>query len=108
MLAFPISDFHQELGSNEEILSYVEENFPRVDFPLFGLSTLGESPVYNAIHKQKPNDPVKWNFYKFLVDSNGQVVHVYDKKVRPLEIADQIEQLLAEASRIGGKKVVVS
>jgi len=108
VLAFPISDFHQELGSNEEILSFVEENFPQVDFPLFGLSTLGKSPVYQTIRKQNPDDPVKWNFYKFLVDGNGQVVHVYDKKMRPLQIADQIEQLLAEASRVGGKKLVIS
>lgn len=108
VLAFPISDFHQELSSNQEILSFVLENFPQVNFPLFSLSTLSESPVYQNIHKQKPDEHVKWNFYKFLVDWNGQVVEVYDKKVHPLQIADQIEKLLAEASRSGGKRLVMS
>lgn len=108
VLAFPISDFNQELGSNEEIISFVGENFPQVDFPLFSLSSLDKSPVYQNIRKQKPNNHVEWNFYKFLVDWNGQVVQVYDKKVSPLQIADQIEQLLDEASRAGGQKLVMS
>ena len=108
VLAFPISDFHQELGSNEEIISFVKENFPQVDFPLFGLSSLGESPVYQAIHKQKPEDSVKWNFYKFLVDGDGRVVDVYDKKVNPMKIAGRIEELLNEASQDVGHKLVVS
>ena len=68
VLAFPISDFNQELGSNEEIISFVGENFPQVDFPLFSLSSLDKSPVYQNIRKQKPNNHVEWNFYKFLVD----------------------------------------
>ena len=108
MLAFPISDFHQELGSNEEILSFVHGNFPEVDFPLFGLSSLDKSPVYQAIHKQKPGDIVRWNFYKFLVDGNGRVVDVFDLNVNPMKIAGRIDELLDEASRAGGQKLVVS
>lgn len=108
VLAFPISDFHQELGSNEEILSFVQENFPKVNFPLFSLSSLDESPVYQNIRKQKPGNPVKWNFYKFLVDWNGQVVHTYDLKVSPMQIADKIGDLLDEASKVGGHKLVTS
>lgn len=108
VLAFPISDFHQELGSNEEIISFVHEHFPQVDFPLFSLSSLDKSPVYQSIRKQKPDTHVKWNFYKFLVDWNGQVVKAYDKKVTPLQIVDQIEKLLDEASRAGGHKLVMS
>lgn len=108
VLAFPISDFNQELGSNAEILSFVQESFPQVDFPLFGLSSLGDSPVYQAIHKQKPEDSVKWNFYKFLVDGNGRVTDVYGTKVNPMKIADRIEKLLDETSQKGGHKLVVS
>ena len=108
VLAFPISDFNQELGSNEEILSYVHENFPQVDFPLFGLSNLDESPVYQSIRKQKPEETIRWNFYKFLVDRNGRVVEVFDLKVNPLKIADRIEKILHEASRAGGQKLVMS
>ena len=108
VLAFPISDFHQELGSNEEILSFVQENFPQVDFPLFGLSTLKESPVYQAIRKQKPGDSVRWNFFKFLVDGNGRVVDVFDLHVNPMKIAGRIDELLDEAAGAGGQKLVVA
>lgn len=108
VLAFPISDFHQELGSNEEILSFVEESFPQVDFPLFGLSSLDKSPVYRAIRKQKPGDSVKWNFYKFLVDGSGRVVDVFDLHVNPMKVAGRIDELLDEASEMVRPNVVVS
>lgn len=109
VLAFPISDFHQELGSNEEILSFVQENFPQVDFPIFGLSTLDESPVYQSIRKQKPEaSGVRWNFYKFLVDQHGQVVEVFDQKVNPLKLTHEIEDLLSKDSDRRRQKLVVS
>jgi len=77
----------------------VNDNFPQVDFPLFSLSSLHDSPVYRNIHKQKPDEEVKWNFYKYLVDWNGQVVEMYDKKVTPLQLSGPIERLLDEAPR---------
>jgi len=97
------------LGSNEEILSFVQENFPQVDFPLFSLSSIHENPVYQNLHNQKPEKNVKWNFYKYLVDWNGQVVQFYEK-VTPMQLSDQIAQLLDEASRTsrGGQKLVTS
>lgn len=108
VLAFPISNFNQELGSNEEIVSFVQEKFPQVDFPLFGLSSLEKSPVYQYIRKQKPEASVKWNFYKFLVDTNGRIIEVFDNKVNPLKIADRIEKVLDKTSQAGGQKLVVS
>ena len=108
MLAFPISDFHQELGSNEEILTYVRETFPQVDFPIFGLSSLEESPVYQSIRKQKPEASVRWNFYKFLIDRTGRVVEVFDLKVNPLKLIDKIEELLNDPAQTGGQKLVVA
>ena len=86
----------------------MDENFPQVDFPLFSLSSLKENPVYQKLHKQKPDHHIKGNFYKFLIDWNGQVVEFYNKKVSPMQISDQIEQLLDEASKTGGAKLVTS
>jgi len=98
------------LGSNEEILSFVQENFPQVDFPLFSLSSIHENPVYQNLHNQKPEKNVKWNFYKYLVDWNGQVVKFYDKKVTPMQLSSQIAQLLDEVNSTGrgGQKLVTS
>ena len=108
VLAFPISDFHQELGSNKEILSFVRETFPEVDFPIFSLNSLDNSPVYQSIKKQKPEEIVRWNFHKFLIDGNGQVVATFDTKVNPLKISKQIEEQLEKEALQGRKKHVIS
>ena len=104
-MAFPISDFRQELGSNEEIEAFIHENFPQVDFPVFGLTTLEASPVYQNLRNQVPEHQVKWNFFKYLVDGNGLVVNVYDQRVDPLGLTEDIEKMLAEP-RGGGHKLV--
>jgi glutathione peroxidase len=105
-LAFPISDFNQEYEENEMIEAYVQEKFPQVDFPIFGLSSLRENPVYQELYRQLPDHRVKWNFFKYLVDGNGQAVQVFDLKVSPLQLADEIEKLLDDPTRIAGHKLV--
>lgn len=105
VLAFPTSDFRQELSSNEEIESWVNENFPQATFPMFSLSSLEENPVFANIRKQRPDEPPKWNFFKYLVDGNGQVVKVYNHQTNPLALTDDIESLLADTNRSGGKLV---
>lgn len=60
--------------------------------------------VYQNLYKQKPGEEIKWNFYKYLVDWNGMARGMYDKKVRPLQLAGEIEKLLDEASQSGGSR----
>jgi glutathione peroxidase len=105
VLAFPINDFRQELPSNKEIETWVHENFPQATFPLFSLSSLEENPVFASIRKQVPEQSPKWNFYKYLVDGNGQVVKVFDHRTNPLALLDDIDALLASNHRSGGKLV---
>lgn len=94
MLAFPTNDFHQELPNNEAIQAFVKENFPEVTFPVFGTSVLEENPAYQALHQQMPNGVVRHNFYKYLVDRHGNVVDLYEKKVNPLLLVDDIQKVL--------------
>lgn len=109
VVAFPISDFNQELGSNQEIEAFVKENFPHVDFPIMGLSSLDESPVFRLLQGQVDQEErVRWNFFKYLVDGNGQVSKVFDQRVNPLALADDIESLLEEAKGRGGHKLVTA
>ncbi|CAJ1969939.1 unnamed protein product [Cylindrotheca closterium] len=96
VLAFPISDFHQELPDNNSILGYVQEKYPQVNFPIFGLSSLAENPVYDKLQKTSGHK-VQWNFYKFLLDRNGKVVGTYNHQENPLSLTGDIEKLLDES-----------
>lgn len=94
MLAFPTNDFHQELSTNEEIKAFVKSNFEQVTFPIFGLSSLRENPVYQALQKQLPNAHVQHNFFKYLVDRNGNAVKMFHKKEDPMTLTGEIESVL--------------
>lgn len=100
VLAFPTNEFHQELGSNEEIHEYLDEHFPHLNFPIFGLSkALPENPVYQNLQAQLPTQEVRGNFFKYLVDRNGKAVSFYTKKEFPITshtIVRDIETLLQE------------
>lgn len=98
VLAFPTNDFHQELGSNEEIKEFVHENFPQANFPIFGISSLADNPVYQQVSRHMPETEVKHNFFKYLVNRKGIAVQFYHKKQDPLTLVDAIEELLMETS----------
>lgn len=51
VLAFPSNDFHQEKETNEEILEYVQTNFPEVKFPLFSRAPLASNMVFQLCQK---------------------------------------------------------
>jgi glutathione peroxidase len=91
-LAFPISNFHQELDSNDKIQEFVTKEYPEANFPIFGLSSLEENVVYQQL--QSSGNKVRWNFFKYLVDRNGKVVEFYDKRQNPSTLANDIETLL--------------
>eukprot|EP00526_Cylindrotheca_closterium_P015035 CAMPEP_0113630520 /NCGR_PEP_ID=MMETSP0017_2-20120614/15858_1 /TAXON_ID=2856 /ORGANISM="Cylindrotheca closterium" /LENGTH=254 /DNA_ID=CAMNT_0000540989 /DNA_START=122 /DNA_END=886 /DNA_ORIENTATION=- /assembly_acc=CAM_ASM_000147 len=93
VLAFPISDFHQELPNNGAIQEFVQDKYPQVNFPIFGLSSLAENPVYENLQRTSGHK-VQWNFYKYLVDRNGKVVGIYNHQDNPLSFTDDIEKAL--------------
>ena len=94
VIAFPTNDYHQELSSNEEIRNFLNENHPDLNFPIMGLSQLDENPVYQQLRQQLPNDHVKHNFFKYLVDRNGKAIKMFHKKQDPITFVDEIERLL--------------
>ena len=96
VLAFPTNDFHQEPGSSEEILAFVANQYPQVNFPIFGKSSLATNPVYLRLERHLPNDEVTHNFFKYLVDRKGIAKKMFHKKQPPLSLEDAIEELLAE------------
>ncbi len=103
-LGFPANNFgQQEPGSDEEIKTFCDTKY-NVTFDLFSkISVKGDDqhPLYQYITKDSPfPGDVKWNFQKYLVDKNGNIVAVYPSKVKPTdkEVIQQIELLLKDQS----------
>ena len=100
VLAFPANNFMgQEPGNNEEIRNFCELKY-KTTFPLFAKTSV-KGPEINPLFKFLTEDsafkgPISWNFNKFLVDSNGQVIARYDSRVKPLdsEVVTTIEKAL--------------
>jgi len=88
ILAFPCNDFGgQEPGTNEEIKTFCTTNYG-VTFPLFDkVKILGpdKSPLYAVLTDNSVTykGDVKWNFEKFLIDRNGNIVVRFGNKVQP-------------------------
>ena len=101
ILGFPCNQFGaQEPGTEKEIESFCEVNYG-VTFPLFAkVDVNGDNaaPLYRHLKKSKPgllgSEAVKWNFTKFLVDRNGNVVERYAPNAEPESITGDIEKLL--------------
>jgi glutathione peroxidase len=87
VLGFPCNDFGaQEPGTNEQIANFCSTNYG-VSFDLFDKVQAigsGQHPLYNRLTKSvKPTGDVSWNFEKFLVNKNGEVVARYKSGVTP-------------------------
>ena len=101
MLAFPCNQFGaQEPGSTEEIVEFCETRF-KTSFPLFEKIEVngdGTHPLYKHLKSSAKGimgtERIKWNFTKFLVNREGQVVARFGSQKKPADIAREIEALL--------------
>ena len=101
VLGFPCDQFgHQEPGNEEEIRNFCSLNYD-VTFPLFAkieVNGAGAHPLYEHLKSAAKGilgtEGIKWNFTKFLVDRNGQVVRRYAPNDKPESLQQDIEALL--------------
>jgi glutathione peroxidase len=101
ILGFPCNQFGaQEPGSNEEIQSFCKLTYD-VSFPVMAKVNVNGSdsaPVYDWLKESAPGilgtEMIKWNFTKFLVGKDGQVIKRYAPNVEPKDIATDIEKAL--------------
>ncbi|WP_370030564.1 glutathione peroxidase [Qipengyuania mesophila] len=101
VLAFPCNQFGgQEPGNADEIAEFCKVNFG-LTFPLMAkVEVNGDnaSPLFDWMKAQKPglmgSKAIKWNFTKFLIDREGNVVKRYGPADAPKTIAKDIEKLL--------------
>lgn len=100
VLGFPCDQFgHQEPGDEEEIKSFCSLTYD-VSFPMFAKVEVngdGAHPLYKDLKASKKGfltSGIKWNFTKFLVNAEGEVVGRFAPTDKPEALRDKIEALL--------------
>ncbi|ATH60269.1 MULTISPECIES: glutathione peroxidase [Staphylococcus] len=100
VLGFPCNQFGgQEPGTGEEATQSCKINYG-VSFPMHEkIDVKGENqhPLYQFLTEQQNgffNEKIKWNFTKFLIDRNGNVVKRFSPQKKPSQIESEIESLL--------------
>lgn len=105
VLGFPCNQFGgQEPGSEEDIEEFCQVNYG-VSFPMFAKVDVNgddEHPLFGWLKSEKKGllgGRIKWNFTKFLVGRDGQVIERYAPTTEPADLADDVrEALRAEAA----------
>ena len=99
VVGFPANNFMgQEPGTNEEISAFCKRNYG-VSFPMAKkISVKGSDihPLYKFLKEKakakKLDDPVSWNFGKFLLDENGELIATFSPRTNPM--SEEITQWL--------------
>lgn len=102
VVGFPSNEFGgQDPGSNDEIASFCEMNYD-VSFPMMAkveVNGANAHPLWQWLKGEKPGflgtEAIKWNFTKFLVGKDGQVLKRYAPQDEPEKLAKDIEAALA-------------
>jgi glutathione peroxidase len=101
VLGFPCNQFgNQEPGDADQIGAVCQRNYG-VEFPMFEkIDVKGRDahPLFRWLTRERPGRlgrTIRWNFTKFLVDSEGRVVRRYGSTTKPEQIARDIEAALA-------------
>ena len=100
VLGFPSDSFAQEHDSADEIAQVCQRNYG-VTFPMMAKVAVNGSdahPVFQWLKDEKKGmlgGAIKWNFTKFLIGRDGQVVERFAPTTTPDQLRDDIEQALA-------------
>ena len=99
MLGFPSNDFEQEPGSNKDIAEFCRLTYG-VEFPMFeksSVKSLAANPLFSDLVARTGQGP-KWNFYKYVIDRNGNPAGTFPSRVEPndRDFVALLERLLAD------------
>lgn len=103
ILGFPCNQFlGQEPGDHLEIDSYCKLNHG-VTFPMFEkVHVIGKDahPLFKYLTEHAPgmmgSKAIKWNFTKFLIDREGEVVNRFAPQTKPFDLEEDIKKLLQQ------------
>lgn len=101
IVGFPSNEFgHQDPGSDEQIAGFCQRNYG-VSFPMMSkieVNGADAHPLYQWLKQQAPGllgtQAIKWNFTKFLIGRDGQVIRRYAPNDKPESIEADIEAAL--------------
>ena len=101
ILGFPCNQFaFQEPGNNKDIKKFCDSKYG-ITFKIFNKINVNgskEDPFFTFLKEKKPGvagtKPIKWNFTKFLINKDGEVVNRFSPQVEPMEIESNILELL--------------
>lgn len=99
VLGFPSNQFHQELDSSQDAAQACRMTYG-VDFPMHTIHDVNGAdalPLFKHLQHAKGSllgDAIKWNFTKFLVDANGNVVERFAPQTEPEKMIPAIEKVL--------------
>ena len=100
VLGFPCDQFaHQEPGDAEEIAEFCSLNYG-VSFPMFAkveVNGEGTHPLFRWLKKERPGvlgGAIKWNFTKFLLGRDGEVLDRFAPTTTPDKLAPDVEAAL--------------
>ena len=101
VLGFPCNQFGaQEPGTNEEVKSFCDLNY-NVSFKMFDkidVNGSDASPLFKFLKHESPGimgtESIKWNFTKFLVNKDGQVIKRFSPKDGESEIESELQKIL--------------
>jgi glutathione peroxidase len=101
ILGVPSNDFFQEPGAAAEIEATTHQY--KVDFPLTEKASVrgaGAHPFYRWAALEKPLDPPRWNFHKYLVGREGHIAAAFATAVEPLDarVISAIEKELGKVA----------
>ena len=100
MLDFPCNQFgNQAPGTEDEIVSFCQMRFGTKfkQFKKIDVNGESEEPLYTFLKSQKKGiggSKIKWNFTKFLVDRDGNVVGRFGSTTTPEKIEAKIKELI--------------
>ncbi len=102
ILGFPCDQFNnQEFENIDETTSFCQMNYG-VTFPMFAKIDVNggnADPLFVFLKEQKKgllSKNIKWNFTKFLIDQNGQVIERYAPTTEPDKIEGDLQKILEQ------------
>ncbi|CAF1127338.1 unnamed protein product [Adineta ricciae] len=101
VLAFPSNQFgNQEPNSDRHIQAWAKDMFD-INFPIFAKGAVVEEEVENADELpdvwrflSEKTEPPNWNFWKYLIDPNGNVIQAYSPQITVRQVYPDIKKLL--------------
>ncbi|KRM34665.1 glutathione peroxidase [Agrilactobacillus composti DSM 18527 = JCM 14202] len=100
VLGFPSNQFHQEIADSQDAAAACRMTYG-VSFPMHAIHDVNGQdalPLFTYLEKTMPGhfgSRIKWNFTKFLVDAQGNVVKRYAPETNPLKMKPMIESVLS-------------